>query len=251
MDAGDWLLITQPDHAGACGVFAERWGSAGGDFAPPEPRDPVVVAAREHDNGWTEWEAAPTMDPEAGRPRHFTEMPVPEYIPIWRRGIRRAADRDLYAGLLVSLHGSHLLRSRHAGGRDGADDREALARFLTEQEGFQAAARQALRAGQAAVPTNFRLLQVWDRLSLLLCCGPISPTPLEGVPARRGALAMKVLPDGDRSAALDPYPFAGGPVELAMPARRIPARPYTTPEVLRAALASAPVETLTFVLHST
>jgi uncharacterized protein DUF3891 len=71
-DGADWLLIAQTDHAAPCGVFAERWGSAAGPFVPVEPRAPVILAAREHDNGWAEWEAAPTVDPATGRPRHFT-----------------------------------------------------------------------------------------------------------------------------------------------------------------------------------
>lgn len=246
-DGANWLLVTQPDHAALCGLFAERWGTPAGPFAPVEPRDPLVFAAREHDNGWAEWEAAPTVDPSAARPRHFTEMPIPEYLPIWRRGIRRAADRDAYAGLLVSLHGTRLMRGRHAGGRDGPEDREALRRFLEEQEEFQARTWETPGRGDTAADS--RLLAAWDRLSLLLCCGPIPAATLEEVPARPGPLAIRLIPEGERSAALDPYPFAGGPLAVTVPARRLPARPYPTPAALREALAVAPTESLEFTLH--
>lgn len=249
MDGADWLLIAQPDHAALCGLFAERWGSSRADLAFEEPREPVILAAREHDNGWAEWEAAPTVDPEAARPRHFTEMPIREILPIWRRGPRRAAERDPYAGLLVSLHATRLLRPRSAAGRDVPEDRENLQRFLEETEESQARARQALGLQEALVAAHSRLIAAWDRLSLLVCCGPIPAATLEDVPARGGAIAVKVIPSGERSAALEPYPFGGGALELDVPARRVPARAYATSEALRHALAIAPAENMHFTLH--
>ena len=248
-DGADWLLVAQPDHAALCGLFAERWGSRRADLAFGEPREPVIFAAREHDNGWAEWEAAPTVDPETARPRHFTEMPVREVLPIWRRGPRRAAGHDPYAGLLVSLHGTRLLRHRHAGGRDAPEDREELRRFLEETEGFQAEVREALGLQDAVVAAHSRLIAAWDRLSLLVCCGPIPAASLEEVPARGGAILVQIIPSGERSAALEPYPFGGEALELDVPARRVPARPYPTSEAIREALAVAPAETLRFTLH--
>ena len=248
-DGGDWLLIAQPDHAALCRLFAERWGSPGGAFAPLEPRAPLLLAAGEHDNGWAEWEAAPTVDPEAARPRHFTEMPIPEILPIWRRGPRRAADLDPYAGLLVSLHATRLFRPRYASGRDAPAERESLRHFLEEQEAFQTEVREALGLDGAEVAAHSWLIAIWDRLSLLLCCGPIPAITLEGVPARGGTVNVRVVPDGERSAALDPYPFAGGPLTVTVPARRLPAHPYPTSQTLRESLAAAPAETLSFTLH--
>jgi hypothetical protein len=247
-DGGDWLIIRQPDHAAPCGLFAERWGS--GPFEPVAPREAVIFAAREHDNGWAEWEAAPSVDPEAARPRNFTEMPIPEVLAIWGRGPGRAAERDPYAGLLVSLHASRLFGPRLAAGRDPAEDQERLRGYLEEQARYQAKLRAALGVAEDMVAAHSRLIGTWDRLSLLLCCGPIPAASLEEVPARQGAVAVNVIPDGERSAALDPYPFAGGPLAVAVPARRIPARPYRTPEALREALATAPAETLEFTLHA-
>lgn len=248
-DGEDWLLIAQPDHAALCGLFAERWSCPHAGLALGEPRELVIFAAREHDNGWAEWEAAPTVDPEAARPRHFTEMPVREILPIWRRGPRRAADRDPYAGLLVSLHAMRLLGPRFASGRDAPQDREDLRRFLEQTEGFQAEAREALGLPEAVVAAHSRLIATWDRLSLLICCGPIPAATLEGVPARGGAIPVKVIPTGERSAALEPYPFAGRALALGVPARRVPSRPYATSEALREALAVASAETLQFTLH--
>ncbi len=247
-DGADWLLITQPDHAALCGTFAERWGSATGPFAPVREWEAVLYAARGHDHGWAEWEAAPTVD-AAGRPRNFLEMPVAEALPVWRRGPRGAAEHDPYSGLLVSLHATRIFQPRYQHGRDAAEDRESLRLFLEEQEAFRSDLQRRVTVDEPVVRAHSALVGLWDRLSLLCCCGPIPPTILEKVPARQGPLQVQVIPDGERSAALDPYPFAGGPVAVAAPARRVPARPYATSEALRQALAAAPSETLKFTLH--
>ncbi len=67
--------------------------------------------------------------------------------------------------------------------------------------------------------------------------------------ARRGPRDLRMIPDGERSAALDPYPFAGGPLTVSAPARRIPARRYADAEDLAHTLAATPPETLTFTFH--
>ena len=247
-DGIDWLLLTQPDHAAICGLFAERWGSDIGPFAPVGEWKAVLHAARDHDNGWIEWEAAPTVD-AAGRPRHFLEMPVAEVLPVWRRGPMRAAEHDPYAGLLVSLHATRIFQPRYERGRDAPADREALGRFLEEQEALRSHLRSQVIVEEAIVQAHSALVGLWDRLSLLLCCGPIPPTVLGSVPAREGTVEIRVMPDGERSAALDPYPFAGGPLALTTPARRIPAAPYATDQALREALATAPVINLAFALR--
>ena len=248
-DGDGWLLLTQPDHAALSGMFAERWGSPGGDFALGDPQEPVLLAAREHDIGWKEWEVAPTVDPATGRPRHFLEMPVPEILPIWSRGPRLAAELDPYAGILVSLHATRIFRPRYIGGRDPAEDRAELRRFLEEQEALRSTLRPRVNVADAVVTAHSALVGVWDRLSLLLCCGPIPAAVLEGVPARGGTLDVRILPQGERAAALDPYPFRGGPVVAAVAARRLPARPFPSTEAFRAARRAAPTEHLEFTLR--
>jgi hypothetical protein len=248
-DGRDWLLIPQPAHAALCGVFAERWGRNGGPFAPPDPLGPVVLAAREHDTGWADWEVVPSVDPATGRPRHFTEVPALEWLPVWHRGVARVAERDAYAGFLVSLHATRLVQRRHGAGQDGPEGRAALERTLEEFAAYQAAERIRLGLAEAVVRAHSRLVAVWDWISLILCCGPIRPTTIEEVPAGDGAAILSVTPAGERGAALDPYPFAGGPLAVTAPARRIPARPYRSSEDLRAALAAAPAEHLDFTLR--
>ncbi len=64
---GDTLiLIRQTEHAVLSGAMAVRWGNR--LFAPPEPRESVVLGIDRHDNGWEEWDAAPGVDPVTGSP---------------------------------------------------------------------------------------------------------------------------------------------------------------------------------------
>lgn len=75
-----YLLISQVDHARLAGALAESWGNrrvAGLPLA-----EWLVPAIRDHDEGWRNWEASPTVTAE-GRPRSFTEMPTAEATALW------------------------------------------------------------------------------------------------------------------------------------------------------------------------
>src|SRR5215467_10546416 len=62
-DAPDHLiLIRQTDHAVLSGFLAREWGNS--TFTRPELFETFCFAVREHDNGWTEWEAAPQLEPK-------------------------------------------------------------------------------------------------------------------------------------------------------------------------------------------
>lgn len=89
-DSGDdWLLISQVQHARLAADLARVWGNP---RVPPLPvADQLVRAVRDHDNGWWSWEQAPEIDPAAGWPRSFTEMPMPVATRIWTASIESAA----------------------------------------------------------------------------------------------------------------------------------------------------------------
>lgn len=81
----DWLLISQVEHASLAAALAEAWNFNGSRMAAL--RDELVQAVRQHDAGWAAWEQSPGVDPDSGRPRDFTEMPMPEATGIWSRSI--------------------------------------------------------------------------------------------------------------------------------------------------------------------
>jgi hypothetical protein len=255
---GNWLCISQPEHARFAGAMAEAWGRP--PFRAPIPRAEVLRAVAEHDNGWLEWEAAPGLDPATGRPLHFTEMPVAEHLAIWRRGVQRMLEANPYAGLLVSMHGAALMRYRlEPDARTPEADRAAVRTFVAEQERLQAALREGLalrpRYRDAVRPArltcNFRLLQVLDALSLLLCTGESESQTFTGVPLgeghRRSDIEVTPAPDG---AALTPYPFTREPAPFAVTGRLLPACPMEGPAALRPVWAQAPERRLTFTLRA-
>lgn len=160
---GQLLCIRQPDHGLQTGDFARHWGN---DDTPPfDPREPVIEAGSRHDNGWLTWEDRPTLDPETGRPWQFLKLPPHEHLPLYRNGIRQAAEYHPWTGLLVSMHGAGLYNGRYgtfelAARSFTAEERALVDEFLAEQALFQLslAERLALRVAQTRVTTD---PQVW------------------------------------------------------------------------------------------
>src|SRR5437763_11980506 len=107
-----WWLITHPDHARLAGVFGAAWGNQ--QFRKPEPRQRVLFAISAHDDGWAARDAHPTItrqgNPSAfsieliGNYSTFEQIDIAEYLALRNRGVRIVADRDPYAGMLVSMH---------------------------------------------------------------------------------------------------------------------------------------------------
>ena len=96
------LVIRQTDHALLSGFLAREWGNA--DFKRPELFESFCLAAREHDNGWGEWEQSPQLDPKTRLPYTFMSIPTEQHVALYDRGIERIIKVDPYAGLLVSMH---------------------------------------------------------------------------------------------------------------------------------------------------
>src|SRR5215213_1524999 len=110
-DAGDaWQIVLQTDHADLSAQLAAAWGGPG--FARPEPYEPLLRAARRHDDGWATWEQQPRLG-EDGAPQPFLAVPAPVHLAFYRAGVECVAEEDPAAGLLVSMHMSGLYRQRY------------------------------------------------------------------------------------------------------------------------------------------
>jgi hypothetical protein len=262
--AGELLLIRQTDHAALSGVLAEHWGA--GDFAWPEPRASVLLAAARHDDGWREWEEAPKVNPATRRPYNFTEMPVGEHFPFYLRGIDGVVRDDRYAGLLVCLHLSGLYRKRygldHGPGleRFPPDVRPLVEDYLRQLDDRQRQLWEQLRRDSTvpaeavedvAVWTDYRLLQVYDLFSLYFCTAPLREYTLRHVPvnASRPDTEIKLRPLGGDALTVDPYPLDIAPLRVTVPARVVADRDYNGDEDLRTTLAASAVEALRFDLR--
>lgn len=179
------LLIDQMEHGRLVGVFAAHWGND--QFPSVTPREPVVLAAALHDQGWEEPDARPLHNAEASRPAHFTEVPNEQHIDLYRPGVEAVTRIDPYAGILVGMHWIGLYRRRW--GSNGPWDRTAahaperdrrIDAAVLEEERRWAALKQDLwpKAGRRSrfeegLWTNYELLQVWDVLSLSCCMMPL------------------------------------------------------------------------------
>lgn len=202
---GELVLVTQADHARFSGELLSLWRA---DGLPAHPRRrELLLAVREHDNGWWEADAVPRVDPESGRPRDFLSIPREVRFEIWRRGTGRHAADHPYAALLITHHALALHRDR----RDEPGFPELLAEL--EERHDELLGRAGAEA--EAVEADYRFLDLADLLSLVVCNRWTDPFERRGVTGR--------LEEG--FLRLDPFPLAGT-TTFRIPARRIPDRAY-------------------------
>jgi hypothetical protein len=227
-DGKSFLLITQPDHARLARdiVAAIRTEPA----LETASRETVLLATREHDNGWIEVDAEPTIDPATGRPCDFISGPAHVKHDLWPRGIRRAAQTDPRAGALVAQHAItvYAYRASEPEWQPFFGPITALRDDLLAQIGAShGAAREAF-------DREYRCVRLGDLLSLQFCNGWTTSHETYGYAAELRGSSLVISPD----------PFAGGSLPLRVLARRVPARRYESDADLRKAVAQAVPEVL-------
>ena len=249
------LVVQQIDHSRQAGDFARHWGN---QVIPlPSPRAEVLDAATVHDSGWDQLDEQPVLDQETGWPLEFRGLSPHYQTPMYRLSVERAQALGPYAGLLVSLHLSGLYNDRFGTAplpKEWNDsERQVAESFLDEQERVRAelaprALGRQLKTDltlEADVWRNYRLLQIWDRLSILYAFrlaagGELAPLPLsDGTDG-----ALRCTPVGELAMSLDPYPFDESPCVFPLPARLLSDRPHETIESFVAAFEQAPVTVL-------
>jgi Protein of unknown function (DUF3891) len=265
-EQGDELiLIRQTDHAVLSGFFAREWGND--LFQRPEPFESLQLAAREHDNGWREWELQPQIDPKTRLPYSFMSIATDAHIDLYQKGIERVVKSDRYAGLLVSMHAAGLYDRARAtipgfsAKYVKSTEAELVNAFLQSLKLQQLRLKVDLRGNPATkefvqdelLETNARRLEALDRLSLYFC---MSSTPhdatIDGVPVddRGSEVDWELRPDGPNAVSLGPYPFRREPLQVSILARRVPKRLYTGSPDFQKVLARAPYTPLNFTLHA-
>jgi hypothetical protein len=247
------IVIRQTDHAFLSGFFAREWGNE--TYSRPEPFASFCLAAAEHDNGWQEWELAPSADQKTFTPYSFMTIPTEEHISLYQRGIDRIVKVDLYAGLLVSAHCMSLYdRARatipgYSAKYVKAPEQHLANDFVQRLRLQQLRLKVDLRNDPVTRPFiddnlikfNSQRLEALDRLSLYFCLGTAEDTSIEAVPVNdAGDEDWEVRPAGRDQFTIYPYPFRRDPLEFAILARRIPRRRYVDEVELQSVLASAP-----------
>ncbi len=246
---GDVQVVLQTDHDDLSGEFAARFG--GEDLWDPAPREAVVRACAEHDEGWHDGAEAPEIDPESGRAWNFRDLEIYRHIAFYRSGIGRVIDRDPYAGMMVSMHGTGIYRRRHGLQPEMVvpgltPELEAhIEEFVAEQEARQEELKRELGAVQEEVWSAYRLLQAADRFSLYFCMDrPEDAQSLGVVPGAEGEdVELTLGPIGEWRVRLDPFPFTEGDEQRFTLERRVlPDRVWDSDEEFGEALFAAPLE---------
>ncbi len=245
---GQLLVVTQPHHAELAGLLAAHWGN--GEFEELEPRGPMIIASREHDNGWREWDNKPTIDPVAGQPWSFATLTYVEHAKLYWRGMLRAAEDDPYEGLMVSMHGRGLYNQRYhtdlALKRVPKDQKEKIAvnKVVKDSELLQKRLKRKLlssseyrrQATEQQIWRNYCLLQVFDRLALHVCWKGQVPYTIHPVPtdyAKGKEHALNFEPTGDGGYKVSPYPFKERPFEPSVTGFLMPVQRYESDEQFR------------------
>ncbi len=262
-----WWLIRHPDHARLAGAFAAAWGNE--KFRKPEPRERVLYGIAVHDDGWAERDAHPTITrqgkPSAfscelvGKYAAFEEIDIADYLAVRDRAVRMIADKDPYAGMLISMH-TYSLLSEHADRSTIAPDGLALLdAFLDQQRSFQEALFSAiaidgsltlLERSEQTIREHFRLLQACDNLSLLSCVAFAQPAHLlHPLPLNDGSTSeVRVLPAEPWHFRLEPWPFADEQLTFEFPARHVEGKRFDSSPELEKAFLSANEERLSVKL---
>jgi hypothetical protein len=206
----------------------------------------LIEAVFHHDDGWAAWEQRPDVDPESGQPLDFTEMPLAAALRIWRESIAAADAFGSWAAWCVSAHFTTL--QRRFAKADEPPARRALAdEFLAEQDASQARwladwihgprpARQAIARNRAAADRALAYLQLFDALSLWLCCAPRGEPLAIDVP-QGPPVTFTPTPEGWITIA--PWPFRVPELPLSTTGREVRATRYADAADLAAAPARA------------
>jgi hypothetical protein len=253
-----WWLIRHPDHAELAGAFAAAWGND--RFRKPEPRARVLHGIARHDDGWSVRDARPVITKQGkpsafstelvGKYSAFEEIDIEDYLAVRDRAVRIIAEKDPYAGLLISMHTYSLLTEHADRSTIAPEGLVLLDASLERQRAYQGQLRAAIEADQTLAPSaksdqtlteHFRLLQACDNLSLLTCVAYASPTHLlHPLPLNDGSTArVKVEPLGPRHFRLDPWPFKEPELHFEFPARHVEGKTFSSSEQLSAAFSGA------------
>jgi hypothetical protein len=211
------LAISQPAHAWISGQLLRAWAEPLGE--------PLLLGAEQHDIGWLDWEAAPTFDPETGRPHLFRHVGAATHAPMWTCGVERAlAAWGTHVALLISMHGALIYRRFFDRHRMSQADTRAAENYLGTHASREATWMKALRLDPATVKKESSLVAFADALSLALCGDLNAPMTLEA-PAQNGDLIRIEFtnpPGRPFEFVLAPWPFSVEALAVESEARPLP-----------------------------
>jgi len=253
---GRMLLVGQTDHSRLAGQFAAHWGNA--RFAALRPYESVARAAAFHDFGYLRYETAPAFNPETGETPNFREVVtdanrLEEYQ--WCCDWLLASDP--YAGTLVNMHRTGLWRGRYGAMLHPAhkmrQQSPEVDAFIAHNEERRSQLVPAQAWDRDELRINYRLLQVWDLLSLYFSCQEPADDYIEPVPTSYQdhdgeGVRMTLMPIGPNEVLVDPFPFDVNPCRFQLTARRLSQSKFENQDAFRKAYLQATLEIIQFEL---
>ena len=225
------VLLSQVEHARIAGEIAAAWG--GPHVEPIVPRAEIVDAVFHHDDGWSEWERHPDVDPITGNPYAFTDMPGNVKFAIWRKSIAAALALGPLPAAVVARHFIGLERGtnrwQETGGYTDSDAREFI-------ECYTALADQWIDQWSRESPSNTESiarrgrewLQWFDVLSLWLCMSERRVPQRFDAPST-GAITMQpqaTITSSSACIVVDPWPFQRQAIRLKIEGQHVHRRRY-------------------------
>jgi hypothetical protein len=213
---GSIQLITQPDHAHLARRVMERCAP----LAPRPQRAAILRAIAEHDNGWTEEDAAPRVNPTTGQIVDFVNAPAEVRQRVWPRGVARVAD-DPWAAALVAQHAVVVYDRFHS-------DPEWVP-FFARMTGLRDEMMGASGGTLDDLALDYTFVRLADLISLTFCTGWTDEQGFGGWTVHLSGASVVVAPD----------PFNGAVIPLEITAKVIRHERYVSDHALRAALSEA------------
>lgn len=214
------IAIKQEDHAALAGFLMQHWSDH--NFAHDLERKEILLATREHDNGWKEFDEQPELDERTGLPVEFTAIGTDRAFDIWRRGSRKYIDDDPFVALLITHHAYSIHEQSHKRNPEWKA-------FFTEFAQQRAELRIRLDLGQPEVERAYSYLRMMDWFALAYCMhydlGAEKPEQYAGYHFKR---------DGNEF-LIRPYPFDAKDLRFELPVYPMKDGGYEDVESLRAA----------------
>jgi hypothetical protein len=172
VEAEQYLLVSQPDHARLSGEIAAKMR---GTFLPTVD-EATARAIGAHDAGWAQFSFERDLkgDPprtNTGRPQHFMQVPLAEALSAWTGSIKAAGEVSPLGEYMVSAHFSRIAHMRTQMSLDSPEDAAHLKGFIRGEEEWQAKLQPKTGLTSEALGQYVDVLQFCDVLSLYLCCG--------------------------------------------------------------------------------
>jgi hypothetical protein len=206
-------LITQPDHAHLARRIMDRCVALDGR----PRRDDILLAIREHDNGWEEEDAALVVNPD-GTIADFVTAPYRIRHGVWPRAIERLSGNP-WAAALVAQH-ALTVYDRYRASAEWTG-------FFSAMEAARARMLAARGLPFEELAADYPFVRLGDLISLAFCTDTTGHRYADWTVDVAG-MQIKVAP----------HPFGGAAIPFEISARIIPRRTFRSDEDLRAEVAT-------------